>query len=260
MKPKGSAPSDNPASAMFDLADQMVDNYSKIKYIKYYAYIFITISLILLFLLSIYIISEGNVAFFIILLALIISGIMLLRLIIFTKNFLDDFDKNFNAIKMVRDIDPLPKVPIGRTSIKRFENYLKNQDPTVTREIKLGLEIIKNFKLEKTKWDLAVLRRPRSFGPRGHLTLIKREKGKLQMKQFIDLEKELETLAKEALFPERIIILNKAPDNYDGISDDLYSYLTEKSHYIIRNGRKQMIKLQLFVETHGRYEIIPLIP
>jgi hypothetical protein len=60
--------------------------------------------------------------------------------------------------------------------------------------------------------------------------------------------------------PNRMIILCRATIKYDGISDDLYSYLTEKSHFILKNGKKMHYKLQLFVETGGRYEIIPLIP
>jgi len=257
---KDRLPADNPTSAIFDLADQMASNYNKIRYLKYYAYVFVGITLIFLIILSIYFLVIGNIAFFIILIALIIAGLMLLRLVIFTKNFLEDFDKNFRAIKQVREIDPLPKVPHGKTPLDRLEIYLKHHDPAISRELKLGVEMIKNFKLGTTTWDLAVHRKARTLGPQGHLTLIKYEKAKLKMKQFINLEKDLESFAVGNHLPERVIILHNAPDNYDGISDDLYSYLTEKSHYILKNGRKYLVKLQLFVESSGRYEIIPLIP
>jgi hypothetical protein len=257
---KDRLPADNPTSAIFDLADQMANNYNKIRYLKYYAYVFVGITLIFLIILSIYSLAVGNVALFIILLALIIAGLMLLRLVIFTKNFLEDFDKNFRAIKQVRDIDPLPKVPRGKTPLKRLEAHLINHDPAISREIRLGVEMAKGFRLGNTLWDLAVHRKARTLGPEGHLTLIRYEKGKLKMKQFINLERDLEAFIVGNLLPERVIFLHKAPTNYDGISDDLYSYLTEKSHYILKNGRKHLVKLQLFVETAGRYEIIPLIP
>jgi hypothetical protein len=80
------------------------------------------------------------------------------------------------------------------------------------------------------------------------------------MKQFINLEKDLESFTVGNFLPERVIILHKGPDKYDGISDDLYSYLTEKNHYILKNGKKHLVKLQLFVQHRGRYEIIPLLP
>ncbi|WP_455392299.1 hypothetical protein [[Eubacterium] cellulosolvens] len=257
---KDRLPADNPTSAIFDLADQMSNNFNKIRYLKYYAYVFVGITLIFLIILSLYFLAIGYIAVFIILLALIISGFMLLRLIIFTKNFLEDFDKNFRAIKQVREIDPLPKIPHGRTPLERLEAYLKNHDPAIARELRLGVEMTKDFKVGNTTWDLAVHRKTRTLGPEGHLTLIRYEKGKLKMKQFIKLEKDLESFVAGNLLPERVIILHNAPDNYDGISDDLYSYLTEKSHYILKNGRKYLVKLQLFVESAGRYEIIPLIP
>ena len=88
-------PSDNPTSALFDLAEHMADNYYKVISIKYYAYAFIGITLILLIILSFSFLAQGNIAFVVILLALIISGIMLLRLIVFTKNFLADFTLYF---------------------------------------------------------------------------------------------------------------------------------------------------------------------
>jgi hypothetical protein len=257
---KDRLPADNPTSAIFDLADQMASNYNKIRYLKYYAYVFVGITLTFLIILSIYSLAVGNVALFFILLALIIAGLMLLRLVVFTKNFLEDFDKNFRAIKQVRDIDPLPKVPHGKTPMDRLEVHLKNHDPAISRELKLGVEMAKGFRLGNTSWDLAVHRKARTLGPEGHLTLIRYEKGKLKMKQFINLERDLEAFSVGNLLPERVIFLHKAQANYDGISDDLYSYLTEKSHYILKNGKKYLLKLQLFVETAGRYEIIPLIP
>ena len=220
---KDRLPADNPTSAIFDLADQMASNYDKIRYLKYYAYVFVGITLLFLIILSIYSLVVGNVALFIILIALIIAGLMLLRLVIFTKNFLEDFDKNFRAIKQVRDIDPLPKVPRGKTPLDRLEAHLKNHDPAISRELRLGVELAKGFRLGTTSWDLAVHRKARTLGPEGHLTLIRYEKGKLKMKQFINLERDLEAFTVGNLLPERVIFLHKAPDNYDGISDDLYS-------------------------------------
>jgi hypothetical protein len=258
--PKDKLPADNPTSALFDLAEHMSDNYHKIIYIKYYAYLFIGITIILLIILSLFLLAEGNFAFLIIFIALLISGIMLLRLVIFTKNFLNDFDKNFRAIKLVRDIDPIPKVPDGRTQLERFEIYLKNYDPSVSTELKDGVDINKNIALGKSKWSLAMFRRARSFGPTGYLLLTKIIKGEPKLGDFIKLEKKLETVAKEFMLPDRMIILYRAPKNYNGISDDLYSYLTEKNHFILKGGKQIPLKLQLFVEHAGRYEIIPLLP
>ena len=257
---KGRIPADNPTSAIFDLADQMSSNYEKIKYLKYYAYIFIGIALILLILLLISLIAQGNFGLVIIIIALIISGIMLLRLVIFTKNFLDDFDTNFRAIRMVRDIDPLPKVPAGRTLLDRFEAYLKNDDPIISSELKYGVEMVRNHNIVNTRWSLCILRQPRTFGPKGHLTLVRVIKREPKMADFIQLERALEHVAQQFMVPHRVIMLAQAGHGYDGISEDLYTYLTEKEHFIIKNGARFGIKLQLFVEHNKRYEIIPLIP
>jgi hypothetical protein len=257
---KEKLPADNPTIALFDLAEHMSNNYHKILYIKTYAYLFIGITLILLILLSFTLLGEGNIAFFIIFIALIISGIMLLRLIVFTKDFLNDFDTNFRAIKMVRDIDPLPKVPRGASQVERFEVYLKNYDPSVAAELKNGLDIKRNMKVGNSTWSIVMSRRARTFGPQNYLLLARVIKGKPKLADFLKLEKDLDIVTQQLMIPTRTIILAEGPKNYNGISDDLYSYLTEKSHYILRNGKKIPLRLQLFVEHNGRYEIIPLLP
>ena len=257
---KDRAPADNPTSALFDLAEHMANNYHKILYIKYYAYIFIGITILLLVLLSFYLFTQGNFAFLVILIALVICGFMLLRLILFTKNFLDDFDTNFRAIKLVRDIDPLPSIPTGKTRVERLEKYLKTSDPAILLEIKDGLEFKRNFNIGNKFWSLVIFRKPKSFGSKGYLLLVSSFKGEPKLGDCISLEKELATVAKQLLMPDRVIILYHAPANYDGISDDLYAYLTEKNHYIYHGGKNKAFKLQLFVEHAGKYEIIPILP
>jgi hypothetical protein len=258
--PKDKLPADNPTSGLFDLAEHMSDNYSKVKHLKYYAYVFVGITLLFLIILSILLLAEGNVGLFIIFLALVICGVMMLRLVAFTIHFLDDFDTNFRAIKLVRDIDPLPKIPQGETGLDRIEKYLKHDDPLLVDQQKDGFEVKHNYRIRDTSWPLVFIRQGRLFGPENYLMLVREIKGEPKLGNFILLEKNLETVANEFMFPDRTIILCKAPKKYDGISDDLYSYLTEKSHYIVKNGKKQSIKLQLFVEQEGRYEIIPLLP
>ncbi len=253
-------PADNPTSALFDLAEQMAENYRKISYLKYYAYLFVGFGIILLVILLIASLASQNIAGVIITLAIIIACIMFLRLVIFTIHFLDDFYSNFEAIKLVRDIDPIPKLPVGSSPIERLEAYLKNQDPIIAREMRLGLDIQKELELGGKKWSMVISRRAKSFKHPGFLTLVRKLPAEPTMANFIQLEKDLELVNKQFIHPNRVIVLCKALANYDGISDDLYSYLTEKSHFILYNGKKMFYKLQLFMETSGRYEIIPLIP
>jgi hypothetical protein len=257
---KDKLPADNPTSGLFDLAEHMSDNYAKVKHLKYYAYVFVGITIFFLIIISLLLLAEGNVGMFIIFMALVICGIMMLRLVAFTIHFLDDFDTNFRAIKLVREIDPLPKMPEGETSLERLEKYLKNDDPLLADQLKNGIEIKPDLRVGDTSWSLAFIRQGSMFGPESYLMLVREVKGEPKLGNFILLEKNLETVANKFMFPNRTIILCKAPKNYDGISDDLYSYLTEKAHYIVQSGKKQPIKLQLFVENEGRYEIIPLLP
>jgi hypothetical protein len=257
---KDKLPADNPTSGLFDLAEHMSDNYAKVKHLKYYAYIFVGITILFLIIISLLLLAEGNVGLFIIFIALVICGLMMLRLVAFTIHFLDDFDTNFRAIKLVREIDPLPKIPEGDTSLERLEKYLKNDDPLLADQLKNDIEIKPDFRVNDTSWSLAFIRQGRMFGPESYLMLVRKVKGEPKLGNFILLEKNLETVSNQFMFPNRTIILCKAPKKYDGISDDLYSYLTEKTHYIVKSGKKQPIKLQLFVENEGRYEIIPLLP
>ena len=71
-------PADNPASGLFDLAEHMSDNYRKVKYLKYYAYIFVGITLLLLVIIALLLVAEGNIGIFIMFLALIICGVMII--------------------------------------------------------------------------------------------------------------------------------------------------------------------------------------
>ena len=86
---KDQIPADNPTIGLFDLAEQMSDNYHKIQYIKYYAYVFVGITLLLLIILGLLLLAQGNFALGIIFFALtiIFLGILYLGYII-DKRFL----------------------------------------------------------------------------------------------------------------------------------------------------------------------------
>ena len=161
---------------------------------------------------------------------------------------------------MVRDIDPLPTVPMGKNPVDRIEVYLKSYDPSMSHEISLGAKSNKNFNIGTLTWSLALFRQQRPMIGHGFFAAVRVVKGIPKMGDFIKLEKDLETTAKNFLVPNRAVILAAAPANYNGISDDLYTYLTEKNHYVLKNGKKCSYKLQLFVEHSGHYEIIPLLP
>jgi hypothetical protein len=252
-------PAESPTTALFDLAERMADNYNKIKYLKYYAYAFIGVSLLILLAVAIAFFASGNPTG-ILILAVIICGLMLLRLVLFTIHFLDDFDTNFQAIRMIRMADPLPKIPSGKNARARLEAYLRTTDPAVVKELKNKANLTKNFTIANTKWQLAIVRQSVFMGPDEHLTLVHISKTVPKMPDLIKLEKDLETVARSYIPPKRAIILCKAPGAYNGLSDDLYSYLTEKEHYIHNGKMKHRVMLQVFVEYKGRYEIIPLLP
>ncbi len=253
-------PADNPTTALFDLAEMMSDNYRRLRHINLFAYFFIGITLLLLLVVTLALAIEGNVGIALIGVALILSGLVLLRLILFTKRFLEDFNQNFDAIRLVRDLDPIPPVPEGRTALARLERYLKETDPSVRLEMEDGAEIVKDRKLGDGEWPLVVIRRSRPFRPPAHLTLVRRGKRIPAMVDFIGIEKDLESVARAEFPPDRAILLYKAPDDYDGISDDLYTFLTGKEHTVISGGKKHRVRLQIFIEHKGRYEIIPLLP
>ncbi len=252
-------PADNPASALFDLADEMSANYEKIRYIKYYAYLFVGLTLLLLLVLFISTLAQGNTAGAAISLALIICGLILLRLVVFTKNFLDDFHTNFKVISRVREIDPLPKVPEGKNLVERFERYLRKGDPVIKEQLGKGAEVIRGMNYGGMSWPLAAVRRPKFLGPGKYLALVWKGGGKPSMADLVRVQKAAAHPGSD-FPPDQIILLYRAPGTYDGLSDDLYTYLTEKVHTIPAGGKESQLKLQVVVECDRRYEIIPLLP
>ncbi len=253
-------PAENPTQALFDLAGEMADNYHKIRYIKIYAYLFLGFTLLGLFLLIIAVTAEGNYALALIFAALLVSGAVLLRLLIFTKNFLDHFDKNFRAIRKVYDTDPMPQIPKGRNLIDRIGSYLRDADPETSYVVKKEGRLLKDFNSGNVTWPLAVRRIKKFFGRDSYLLLVDRKSEVPSMKDLVVLEKKIEETVKKGAVPDRIICVCKSGRDYDGITDDLYVYLTEKEHRISVSGKSKRIKMQLFLEVGDRYEIIPLLP
>ncbi len=254
-------PAENPTTALYDLAQEMADNYYKVRYVKAYAYAFLGIILFILVVLFVAFLSDGNLALGIISLALFISGLMLLRVILFMREFLGHFDKNFRAIRLVYEADPLPPVPDGKSPAGRLRTYLSEHDPESSREVERDATSCLGYVYGGSKWDVAVHRPKKFLGKPPYMALATLGKGDPNLKDFIELEKKLEkAITGGGWPPNRAIIAYRAPKEYDGVSEDLYSYLTEKEHFVLQKGKKVRLRIQLFVETGGKYEIIPVLP
>lgn len=262
MRMKGDLPpADNPTTALFDLAQEMADNYYKIRFVKQYAYVFLGVLLLFLGVLVFYFFLSDNLALAIISLALFISTLMLFRLIMFIKYFLDHFDRNFRAIRMVTEVDPLPALPGGKSPRERMKRYLEEKDPECSRELGRGAKAVMGYRLGGDRWDVGIHRPGKLFSKPGYLVLAAMMEGEPCLKDFLELEKRMERALNAAGHPpDRAIMAYRAAGDYDGVSEDLYAYLTEKEHFLVQKGKKVRLRIQLFVETGGRYEIIPLLP
>ena len=126
---------EDPISAIFDLSDRAAAMAPVVRRLyRYTAGILVVWFAIMIVLILVGLASGGLLSF--LALAGLAAGVIAFGLLRQTDRFFRDFAQRHRWIRLVRDVDPVAKVPEGRTPVERLARYLAASNPTVDAWLK----------------------------------------------------------------------------------------------------------------------------
>jgi len=121
---------EDPVSAIFDLADHAAGMAPTVR--RMYRY---TASIVVIWIVLMAFVTIGTLggAPWLAILSFIglVAGVIALGLLRQTDRFFGSFVQRHRSIRLIRDADPVVKIPEGRTPIERLARYLSASNPTV---------------------------------------------------------------------------------------------------------------------------------
>lgn len=265
---------ENPLSAIFDLADDVSIHSRYVRKMVWYAIIFMIFWMFFNFILILDSLARGRVIPFTLLLGLMISGLVAIWLILRTHVFFKYFTRRYNGIRTVRDSDTPAKIPKGASMEERYLNFLKSKHPPLQELLKRNPKAL----LWRTKlkgrtgthheFDMYISQNPKtswkifSFGEPGYGLFVRKIKGKPKLDHILEVKKSVSDISDACeIIPSRIVLLYKFPEHFNGLSEDLYSFLVKEEFNLNIKGKNYYPVIQVVGETSdGFYDFTPLVP
>lgn len=265
---------ENPISAVFDLADEVSAQAPTITKRAKYAIIFVIFWLVINFGFIAYFIVLGNIIITVFAGFIFIFGVIALHMLFQTRTFFEYFVKRHSAIKAVRDGNPFVKVPDGKDALERFLNYLRIHNPLFKR-----LEQLSPYYLQQNvnikgasgfshHFDAAVRIKPgilwRIFGlggNKGYALYIRVYESKPTLTDIQAFERGVEDVTERCLaVPSRIVAVHESKRQFDGLDEELYTYILNHPFKIKVRGETFTVNVQVATEVEGIYDFVPMIP
>ncbi|HKV90264.1 MAG TPA: hypothetical protein VJQ43_03600 [Thermoplasmata archaeon] len=126
---------EDPISAIFDLSDRVAQLAPTVRRMyRYTATILVLWILIMAFVTLVAL--GGNLTLAVLSVLGLIAGVIALSLLRETDRFFRNFVMRHRAIRLLRDADPVVRVPAGRTPIERLARYLGQASPAIESWLK----------------------------------------------------------------------------------------------------------------------------
>ncbi|MCI4369493.1 MAG: hypothetical protein L3K09_08030 [Thermoplasmata archaeon] len=259
---------EDPISAIFDLSDRAAQMAPIVRRLYRYAAVILVIWLIIM---AVVMIStlRGPVFLFVLAGAGFLIGFIALQLLRQTDRFFRDFVQRHRLIRMVREADPITKIPEGRTPVERLTRYLAASNPGVDTLLKetpaaLRYRISLHAGKREVPFEL-VLGKPSDmtwrlfgFGNPGFAILARLAPDPLPIEELRRMEADALAVQEELEgAPSRLILLRSHPSP---LSEDAYEYAV--GHPVIVRHRFGQTRATLEVITEnpdGTYDFVPQV-
>lgn len=262
---------ENPISAIFDLAEDVNAQAPKVRKSVRYATVFITIWLIVNFLLVLLFLFARSWLFLIIFLALFIVGALAVKWLREVSTFFSFYVIRHRVIRSLREEDPVVYVPQGGDSVQRLVYYLASKNPHVNEGLKRpGLfqtqAILRGKSGVMYSFDGYLRIRPSAFwnlfggGYPGYSLFIKQYDHPPRLLDMQSLRNAVLDIASTGnIPPSRIIAVWKAGED-DQLADDVYEFVTSEVVSYSRRGNRFNTTLEIITESpDGTYDFIPYV-
>ncbi len=264
---------EDPISGTLRLAEEISSKSDSMLYYSVFALIFVMFGMLVIFLLLLVFLNEGNLFMALIFVSVFATGIITLKLLMNLREFLKKVSIRYAAIKAMKDGSPTVKVPAGRNPTERFLKYLRRKNGALVRLLKRRPEVLSRdsyivgkggkrhhfhaFILMRASLLYRLIRK----GHPGYILLIREYKRGPTEKELMKLLSDLRSIrSKQGLHPNRVVMLFKAGSAYRGLDEAVYERIVEEKVDLAGKGRSH-VNLQAVAELKdGSYEFIPFIP
>jgi hypothetical protein len=257
---------EDPISAIFDLSDRVAEMAPTVR--RMYRYTATIVVLWILLMIVVVLVTLGS-SFPIAVLGVVglVVGILGLGLLRETDRFFRAFVLRHRTIRLVRDAEPVARIPEGRTPVERITRYLAGSNPTVERQLRQDPSSLR-YRVElpaggrNIPFDL-VLVRPGSFGYRvfgggdpGFAVLVRVDGGTGVLDSLRQLEADVSAVAPRLPgAPARVILLRTRTDP---LPQDAYDYALGHPLEIRRGIGHYRTSLEVVTENaDGTYDFVP---
>jgi len=263
---------EDPIQGMFNLADEISSRSEGILFRSVFASIFAYFGLLVMGLLLIVFLIQGNVCLSLVFLSVLVTGVVTIGLLRNLREFLRKVTFRYSALMAMREGTPIHNIPEGRDPSERFMNYLRSENPAFKKLVKDRPEHVhKDAHLvgksgKRHHFNIHVRIPPsiryRLFGSGygGYSLYIKEYTRVPTVNDIESLVQDLQDVTRVSrVRPRRVVMLFKASKEYAGLSDDAYDMLIQG---IQMPGKgKETLNLQAVAEVAGQhYDFVPFIP
>jgi hypothetical protein len=264
---------ENPIGATFDLAESVNERVPRIKKMVKYASVFIAFSLIIEFILIVAFLGM-NFLLFLVFLAFFVVGLLSLYWMRQVGEFFEGFASRHEAIKMMREGDPVVHVPRGKDSLERLLNHLKRASPALEnllRDAPHALSapaIMKGASGVDYSFDACVSVPPAwpggalGLGRPGYALFVKVLPGIPEMKDVRAVENAVQDVVRvTGIVPGRVVMLAGNLERREPLlPQDVYDHVTRTRLEIPAGRHKATCNVQIITEdTDGTYDFVPMI-
>jgi len=265
---------ESPIGAMFELASEIGEEADYAQKMISYTMIFLLFWFGFNVLIIIVVIANGQLIFVPILLGLVIAGLFAIRLEFHIHEFFSYYLRRYWGIKTAYEGMPEGYVPAGLTPVARYLRYLKGTSPRFNQlmesepdslqedaQLEGRSKQVHRFGAYVEKRDGPLSMIP-GLGGKGYSLFIRSYGTKPALKDIMELKREVRDITERTgITVGKAVALYVGPKSYDGLSDDLYTYLLEDHSYVKVKRKMYEVIVQVVVETpDGIYDQIPILP
>lgn len=259
---------EDPISSIFDLSDRVAQMAPTVRRLYRYTATILVLWIIIMAVVILTTLGSNVVLAGLAILGLVI-GVLALSLLRQTDSFFRNFVQRHRAIRLVREADPVVKIPEGRTPIERLTRHLVEENPTVASAVRERNDTVR-YRISLPARDRPVpldliIERPGGWASRvlgmgdpGFAIVARLAPSSLSLSDLQQFESDV--VRAQAGFrgaPIRLILLRTQPAP---LPEDAYEYAV--GHPVVLGGRMARHRASLEVITEmpdGTYDSVPRV-
>jgi hypothetical protein len=259
---------EDPISSIFDLSDRVAQMAPTVRRLYRYTAVILVLWIIIMAIVTLFTFGSNLLIAGLAIVGFIV-GVIALSLLRQTDAFFRGFVQRHRAIRLVREADPVVKIPEGRTPIERLTRYLVEENPTVARLVHdhgnaVRYRITLAGRGRSVPFDL-VIERPGSWfarvlgtGDPGFAVVARLAPAPVALADLQRIEADVvESRSSFRGAPRRLILLRPQPSP---LPEEAYEYAV--GHPVVLGGRLARHRASLEVITEnpdGTYDFVPRV-